>query len=133
MSDKMTMPKAGEICWTELTTRDAEKAKSFYSEMFGWKFAAHPDGFEGYNCFQVGDKDMGGIMQIPTEGEYSQMPTRWLSYIYVEDIEAAARKAESLGATIKVPVTDVSDFGRFVVLLDPTGAEIAFWQSLKAC
>lgn len=126
--NEQIMPKQGEICWTELTTKDATKAKAFYKELFGWEFIEHPVGIEGYTCFKTGDKEAGGIMQIPSEGEYSHMPTRWLSYIYVDDIEAAADKAKSLGAVIKVPVTDVSDFGRFVVLMDPTGAEIAFWQ-----
>ncbi len=126
------MPKQGQICWTELTTHNAPKAKEFYSKLFGWKFMDSPTEYEGYNCFKLGEDDeMGGIMQIPSEGEHAQMPTRWLSYIYVDDIEAKIKEAEELGAKVKVPVTNVSDFGRFSVLLDPTGAEIAFWQSLK--
>lgn len=129
---KKTMPKEGQICWTELTTHNATKAKEFYSKLFGWKFMAPPTEFEGYNCFKLEeDEEMGGIMQIPSEGEYAQMPTRWLSYIYVDDMEAKIKEAEELGAKVKVPVTNVGDFGRFSVLLDPTGAEIAFWQSLK--
>lgn len=126
------MPKEGQICWTELTTHNAVKAKEFYSKLFDWKFTGSPTEFEGYDCFKLSEGDeMGGIMQIPSEGEHSHMPTRWLSYIYVNDIEEKTKEAESLGAKVKVPVTNVGDFGRFSVLLDPTGAEIAFWQSLK--
>jgi predicted enzyme related to lactoylglutathione lyase len=130
---KKAMPKQGQICWTELTTHNATKAKEFYSKLFGWNFMENPaEEFKGYNSFKLGEGDeMGGVMQIPSEGEYAQMPTRWLSYIYVDDIEAKIKEAEGLGAKVKVPVTNVSDFGRFSVLLDPTGAEIAFWQSLK--
>ena len=42
-------------------------------------------------------------------------------------------KAKKLGATIKMPATNVADYGRFAVLQDPTGAHIAIWQSLKNC
>lgn len=134
------MPKQGQICWTELTTPDAHKAQSFYQKLFGWEFTSHPVSvadasteLKEYTCFKLDNNEMGGIMQIPKEGEYAHMPTRWLSYIYVNDIEAMAVQAKELGATIKVPVTDVGDFGRFCVLLDPTGAEIAFWQQMKSC
>lgn len=30
-----------------------------------------------------------------------------------------------------MPATPVSDFGRFAVIQDPTGAHIALWQSTK--
>lgn len=132
--DSKKMPKQGQICWAELTTPDASKAQSFYSHLFGWKFIKYPVGDREYTCFKLGDgDDMGGIMQIPKEGDGSQMPTRWISYIYVDDIDAMTAEAKKLGATIKVPATNVGDFGRFTILLDPTGAEIAFWQSLKEC
>jgi predicted enzyme related to lactoylglutathione lyase len=50
----------------------------------------------------------------------------------VENLDKSVEKAKSLGATIKVPQTPVSDFGRFAVIIDPTGAYFALWQSLKS-
>ncbi|MGZ4661248.1 MAG: VOC family protein, partial [Arthrobacter sp.] len=32
----------GEVCWTDLQTRDVEAAKSFYSAVFGWHFEDLP-------------------------------------------------------------------------------------------
>src|SRR5690349_6203867 len=34
---EFTIPKHGEICWRELATSDLEAAKTFYSNLFGWK------------------------------------------------------------------------------------------------
>ncbi len=31
------MPAHGTICWNELTTKNVEAAKKFYTELFGWK------------------------------------------------------------------------------------------------
>jgi uncharacterized protein len=80
--------------------------------------------------FKSGDKDVAGMMQIPQD-QKQQIPPHWLSYVCVKDLNAMLEKAEALGATIKVPETAVSDFGRLAVIKDPTGAHIALWQSLK--
>lgn len=34
----MEKTKFGSICWSELVTPDAKKAKAFYSSLFGWGF-----------------------------------------------------------------------------------------------
>ena len=30
------IPKAGELCWRELRTKDLSTAMEFYSKLFGW-------------------------------------------------------------------------------------------------
>ncbi|MCZ6736184.1 MAG: VOC family protein, partial [Planctomycetota bacterium] len=52
----------------------------------------------------------------------------WLSYIAVEDVDSATKKAEQLGAKTDVPPTDIPGTGRFSVITDPTGALIALFQ-----
>lgn len=46
----------------------------------------------------------------------------------MDDIEASARKARELGATVLHDVTAVGDYGRFSVIVNPGGAAIAMWQ-----
>ena len=36
------MASHGEFVWNELHTRDVERAKAFYSAVFGWEFQAFP-------------------------------------------------------------------------------------------
>lgn len=123
--------KLGEFCWNELMTSDVKQAKEFYSTLLGWKCQDFDMGDKTYTMIKMGDKDIGGMMETPRDKK--NIPPHWLSYISVEDIDKIVKKAESLGGKITVPATNVSDFGRFAIIQDPTGAQIAFWQSLKSC
>lgn len=130
MSHKDIQP--GQICWNELLTPNAKKAMEFYGELFGWKTQSHEVGDATYHLLKMGDKDIGGMMQIPAD-EAAKIPPHWSTYIAVEDLEAKVKKAQSLGAKVIVPISSAGDYGRFAVLQDPTGAHISFWQGLKAC
>lgn len=55
-------------------------------------------------------------------------PDAWLPYILVDDVEAATKKAASLGGTIVHEVMEVPDMGWFSVIVDPTGAAFGLWQ-----
>jgi len=43
----------------------------------------------------------------------------------VDDCDAAAARAESLGGKLLMPAMDIPGVGRFAVLFDPQGAEFA--------
>ena len=55
-------------------------------------------------------------------------PPHWLPYIAVENVDASAKKAETLGATICVPPSDIPDVGRFSVIADPTGGTFGIYK-----
>lgn len=129
----MSDVKVGEFCWNELMTSDVSKAKEFYQSLFGWEIQEHNMGENfTYNMFKKGDKDVGGMMAIPAE-KRNQMPSHWMSYICVEQLDEMVEKAKGLGATIKQEPVAVGDFGLLAVLEDPSGAHIALWQSTKPC
>jgi uncharacterized protein len=65
------------------------------------------------------------MMQVPMPG----MPSSWMAYVLVDDLAASTEKAKSLGATIVKGVTEVPGMGSFSVMIDPTGAALAMWQS----
>ena len=52
-----------------------------------------------------------------------------LLYLHSDDIDADLKQAESLGATIITPRTEITGFGALGVFADPTGNQVAFWQS----
>jgi hypothetical protein len=106
----------------ELQTKDVEKSKKFYTNMFDWKLEDIP-GME-YTIVNVGEGTGGGMMKKPAPG----IPDNWLPYILVNDVTASTKKAQSLGATIARDVTEVPDMGWFSVILDPTGAAFGLWQ-----
>src|SRR5437764_1341984 len=115
---------ANPFCHIELNTTDVKKAKDFYSKLFDWKLEDMPSPGGGYTMIKVGEGTVGGIMQNPIPGA----PSFWLSYVLVDDIQAATKKAKSLGATVMKDVTEVGGYGSFTVLVDPTGAHFALWK-----
>lgn len=123
--------QAGEFCWNELMTSDSDQSKKFYGELFGWSFEDHDMGDMTYTMLKKDGKDVGGLLRVPKEHEH-EIPSHWMSYVLVADVDASAQKAKSLGASIVREPTDVAEFGRFTILKDPTGAHIALWQTKKA-
>jgi len=109
----------------ELQTRDLATAKDFYSRLFDWKLEdiAGPDGMP-YTIIKVGEGTGGGMF---TNAD-PKIPSHWLAYVGVDDIEASTLKARDLGATVLQDVMAVGDYGWLSVIMDPTGAVIAMWK-----
>ena len=116
----------GHFHWNELMTRDVEGAKAFYGETIGWTFNGMdmPDGGT-YWVAMDGEKPCGGIFDI-SGSPYEGVPSQWMSYLAVDDVDARAEKAVKAGATIKQPAFDVPGVGRIVMLEDAVGAGIGW-------
>ena len=56
------------------------------------------------------------------------MPPLWNSYVTVDSADAAADRAQKLGATVHAPPFDVMDVGRMAVIQDPQGAFFMVWE-----
>src|SRR4030095_7517479 len=94
-----TNPAPGIFCWFELGTSDAEAAKKFYGELFGWTANDTMAGPEMvYTILQRGGKDVGALYKLTAEHKSKGVPPHWLSYIYVTNADASAAKAKELGA-----------------------------------
>src|SRR5215467_6178232 len=111
------------LTWNELSTRDPEAAKRFYSAVFGWDPQTHGEGSEAYTEWHLSGKSIGGMMQTPAQVP-AAVPPYWLSYFTVTDTEATVKKAQDLGAQVLVPPTTIPQ-GVFAVLTDPAGAAFA--------
>jgi predicted enzyme related to lactoylglutathione lyase len=119
-------PVHGSWAWHELMTRDVGRAKQFYCELFGWEpydIEMMP-GFN-YTILRQQGKDAGGMMAIGPE--HGDMPPGWSVYVTVDDVDAAADRAEMLGGEILVPPHDIP-VGRWALIKDPTGATICLWK-----
>ena len=111
--------ETNSLCWNELLTNDTERAKDFYTKLFGWK-SKTDTGAVAYTEWINGEEHIGGMMQI--QPQMGPMPPNWGIYIAVDDCDAKVAKATSLGARTYVPSTDIPNVGRFAVLADPQGA-----------
>jgi uncharacterized protein len=120
---------ANPFVHVELNTTDVAKAKAFYSKLFDWQLEDVPMGPDGnYTMIKVGEGTGGGLMKHPMPG----VPSFWLSYVLVDDIGAATKKAKSLGATVVKDVTEVMGAGWLSIIADPTGAALGLWKPKSA-
>lgn len=118
----------GTVCWADLSTPDPEKAKQFYSGLFGWKIAADGNDPSGYQAIQNGAEFIGGLPG--KQNRDPQVPAHWLIYFFTSDVDAATKKASDLGGHALVGPQDIPGVGRMAVIKDPQGAVFALFQPL---
>lgn len=130
-NDEGKAPVVGQFVWNELATPNAQAAKTFYKEMFGWEFSEVSTAGEdkNYTMIKKDNRDIGGIWAIPTNLQ-GQIQPHWLPYIMVDNVEKSVEKARQNGATVIRPVQKAGDKGFFAIIRDPSGAEVAFWQAV---
>lgn len=110
----------GGLAWQELYTTDTEKAGKFYNGLFGWEPKPTPMPDMDYTIFQIGDRQLGGMMKIdPSMGP---IPPNWMTYWSVENADASIEKIKSLGGKIYMGPHEVPGVGRFAICADPQGA-----------
>jgi predicted enzyme related to lactoylglutathione lyase len=116
---------AGVFIWDELMTSDVQGAEAFYERLLGWDCnIAHIGPSGPYRFFKLGEADVGGLME---KLAYLAEPT-WLPYLSVEDVDATARRADELGATLAVSPTQIVDIGRYAIAADPLGALFGIYR-----
>jgi predicted enzyme related to lactoylglutathione lyase len=125
-----TLGEPGALCWTELMTSDPAQAETFYTSLLGWtpKHSA-PGSPMPYTEFTVAGDDRPSIgMLAKTPQMPKEMPSFWMPYFMVSDVDAAAGRARAFGGSIHVEPMDIPSTGRFAVLVDPQGAAFAVYK-----
>lgn len=115
----------GRFIWYELMTPDTAGAKRFYGDVVGWNSQdmTMPDGT--YSVLDVDGAGVGGLMALTPEAKSQGVPPNWTGYVAVDDVDAAAKKAASLGGSVLRPPQDIPGVGRFAIVADPGGAVLA--------
>ena len=111
--------KHGAPSWFELTTKDTDAAREFYTKLFGWKAEAMPMPGFTYTTLEFEGNKIAGIM--PVLPEMGDMPSFWCTYFTVNDTDAVAAKAKSLGGTVFIEPSDIPQVGRFAGIVSPQG------------
>lgn len=112
----------GSLVWNELMTDDVEANKAFFAATLGWSEETTPmEGGPVYTSFKVGEDYVAGMMAKTPD---MQFPNYWNVYFAVDDVDAAAEKATSLGGTLMSPPFD-TPVGRMAVVSDPQGASFS--------
>ncbi len=120
----------GCFVWYELTTTDAAAAKAFYAKVMGWgtRDASMPG--MPYTLFTAAETAVGGMLGLPEDARKTGATPRWLGYVGVTDVDAAAERVRRLGGAVHVPPTEVPGFSRFSVVADPQMATFVLFKRL---
>jgi predicted enzyme related to lactoylglutathione lyase len=110
----------GSFGWAELNARGLDKALPFYREVFGWEPHKVEAGGQPYTELHVGGEPIAGAMEMSPELP-EQVPSNWLIYFGVADVDASHRRALEAGGREIVPPQDMPG-GRFSIVSDPQGA-----------
>jgi uncharacterized protein len=112
--------------WAELNARGLDKALPFYQKVFGWTAKKSETGGQPYTEFLVDGDSIAGAQEmdpmVPAE-----MPSYWMVYFNVEDVDRTFKKAIDAGAREMMAPQDFPG-GRFAILGDPQGAFFGLMQ-----
>ncbi|HWI31054.1 MAG TPA: VOC family protein [Microbacterium sp.] len=113
----------GVLCWIDIEKSDPDAAADFYRGLLGWDFhaATPPDAPDTYLIATLDGEDAAAI----GGGEDGE----WMTYVAVDDADAAAERVTDAGGTVLVPVADAGPGGRLAVCADPDGAVFRLWEA----
>ena len=118
----------GQFVWYELTTPDVDAAIRFYPRFTGWGTQSFD---KDYTMFTTGGLPIAGIFRLNDEMRANGVPPNWMPYVEVDNVDATADKAKSLGAAVIVGPDDIPGTGRFAVVQDPQGATFGIYKSSR--
>jgi uncharacterized protein len=113
------IPQVGGVSWNELISKDAQASKSFYADLFGYTPEVKDMGTGPYTILNRGDIMEAGIFQAPAE---VPMPSAWVIYFVVANIDDALAKLEQLGGQNVSGIIEVPTIGRMATVSDSLGA-----------
>ncbi|WP_370232641.1 VOC family protein [Cognatishimia sp.] len=119
----------GEFIWCDLSTFRPEVTKPFYTKLFDWSYdgLTQPDG-SAYDVAATSQGTAAAIFQMPQKFVDIGMPSFWMPYIDVDDIDACCETAKSLGGRVEIGPISWGDSGRIALIRDPLGAGFTVMQ-----
>jgi predicted enzyme related to lactoylglutathione lyase len=107
--------------WAELNARGLDKAVAFYEAVFGWTHSTSPIGDgQDYTQFEADGEAIAGALEMSPQ-QPAEVPSYWMIYFIVDDVDGSFQKAMDLGAREMVAPADFPG-GRFAIISDPQGA-----------
>lgn len=120
---------AGAPYWFELEGTDAKSSAEFYAALFGIESAEVEQMPGEYWLLKAGGREVAGVWQA--SGDRTSGAPRWQVYFEVSDTDAATRAAEAAKAKVLRQPTD-SPYGRYSIIADPFGAQLALMTRPEA-
>lgn len=116
----------GTIGWMDLTVPDASAVKGFYEKVAGWKAEPVSMGdYDDYNMTVNGEPKAGVCHK---RGGNQDIPSQWMIYINVPDLEASRAECEASGGKLVTDIKSAGSMGRYCFIEDPAGAVCGLFE-----
>lgn len=125
-------PDAGRFCWLDLAATDADSAKAFYRNLFGWTSHEQLANGGSFTRLRLSHHDIGSVYQLKENLLDNGMTSHWTPYVRVNHIEHAIERATQFGGRVVVDPFVVSGVARIALILDSVGAIIGMWEPIPA-
>ena len=135
--------KIPSIVHFEIPADDVERARKFYSTLFGWKIEkieVRKDGetmdywmistissSEGKGEGNHDEKKSASIGGGLMKRQDPQQPN--LNYIGVSSIDEYSKKVKELGGKVVMPKTEITGYGFFAICIDTENNAFALWEN----
>lgn len=123
--------RLGAFCWLDLAATDAERAKPFYAQAFGWTFSEQQANGGSFTRCLAGGQDVASLYQLNKAQVERGVPSHWTPYLRVASVEATVRVIAALEGRLVVAPFDVQGTARIALIEDAVGALIGLWQPLR--
>ncbi|MCZ7542698.1 MAG: VOC family protein [Anaerolineae bacterium] len=122
-------PVVGAVIWADLTVKDVDGVRDFYSQVAGWRASpVDVGGYEDFNMLPPGsDTPAAGVCQA--RGVNADLPAQWLIYIVVADLDVSMARCVELGGKVIAGPRSTGPGTRYCVIQDPAGAVCALYQA----
>lgn len=121
-------PSLGAIAWIDQTSPRADEVKAFYETVVGWISSPVSMGdYSDYNMLPPSDpQPVAGICHA--RGINADLPSGWLVYVVIKDLDTALAACTRLGGKVLVPPRSMGGSSRIAVIEDPGGACTALYD-----
>ena len=116
----------GDFTWIDLSTFDVEAAKTFYHKVFSWDTEDDPS---GYTYCLLSGQTCAAIFEMPTFFQKIKMPSFWMTYVEVDDMETTINFARAKGG--KVEFEESNPVGKVALIRDPLGAGFTCYEGME--
>ena len=122
------LDEPGSLWWAELLTREVAVAKTFYSNLLGWRAVDTLKYGIRYSVFKAGDESLAGL--LPIGADWGAVSPYWQVLFAVKDCDALVARAKTAGGSLVFGPNDVPNAGRAAIVSDPHDAVFVLMQPL---
>ena len=117
----------GAIGWMDLTVKDADATRDFYSSVVGWKTESISMGDYKDYCMLSPEDGIVRTGICNAKGENAGIPAQWIMYINVKNLDESINAVEQGGGKVVNGPRDMGE-SRFCIIEDPAGACVGLFQ-----